>query len=408
MNPQTLLARYGSPAYVYDLSAVRDAHVALKSALPQPTALYYSLKANPHPAIVAELSRLGCRAEISSTQELSTALQSGCRPAWCLYTGPAKTTQEIDFALRCGVSQFSVDSPTDLHRVAAAAEAAGTPVQVVLRLNPDEPIPDLALAMTGRASQFGADASWVRCQPEAFASTPWARVVGFHIYTGTNITAPASVLHTFSIAVELAHELVGVLGIELRLVDLGGGFGHPFAARGERIDFSELRAPLEVLLDRRLPGWRQGQPEVAFESGRYLVAEAGTLWFTVQDVKQSKGQTFVVLDTGIHHLGGMAGLRRVPRIGAELLPDSAADTALRDTNIVGPLCTPLDYLAMGVDLPQLYPGTRVAIPNVGAYGLTASLLAFLVRETPIEIVLDGEEIKDVSQVVLTRSAKEKA
>lgn len=410
MNPQTLLAQYGSPAYVYDLDQVRAAHGALRQALPASSTLYYSLKANPHPALVAELNRLGCQAEVSSTGELQTALDSGCVAACCLYTGPGKTLHEIRYALERGATSFSIDSPADLRKVATVAEQLDTPARVLLRVNPSDAVPGLGLTMTGGPSQFGADAAWIRQRPQDFSSTPWAQIVGFHIYMGTNITAADTLLHTFAVASRLAAELAEVLQIELQVVDLGGGFGHPFATPGVRCNFSELRAPLEALLDDALPGWRDGYPHVAFEAGRYLVASSGTLFSTVQDVKESQGRPFVVLDSGIHHLGGMAGLRRVPRIGAQILQVDGVDAedaevGLHDAHIVGPLCTPLDHLAQGVDLPSLTPGAVVAVPNVGAYGLTGSLLGFLSREAPVEIVLDGQQIAEASQLLLTRCTR---
>ena len=58
-------------------------------------------------------------------------------------------------------------------------------------------------------------------------------------------------------------------------------------------------------------------------------------------------------------------------------------------DIVGPLCSPLDYLARDLELPTVEVGDLVAIPNVGAYGLTAGLTAFLSHRPPVEIVLDG-------------------
>ncbi|HEY0604761.1 MAG TPA: hypothetical protein VGD58_17720 [Herpetosiphonaceae bacterium] len=407
MNTQQLLEHYGSPAYIYDLAEVRAAYAALRQALPAESTLYYSLKANPHPAIVGELNRLGCQAEVSSVGELHSALTAGCAPERCLYTGPGKTLHEISYAFEQGTTCFSIDSPLDLRKVATVAQRMNTPAQVLLRVNPSESVPGLGLTMTGAPSQFGADADWIRRAPQEFAGGEWAQIVGFHIYMGTNIPRIETLLQTFAVATRLAVELADVLDIELQVVDLGGGFGHPFASSGERPDLSGLREPLEGLLDDWLPGWRDGRPHVAFESGRYLVGSCGTLGCTVQDVKESQGRPFVVLDSGIHHLGGMAGLRRVPRIGAELIcaDEAAADTPLHNAHIVGPLCTPLDHLAQGVDLPGLTPGTVVVVRNVGAYGLTGSLLGFLSREAPVEIVCDGEEIKEASQILLTRCAR---
>lgn len=407
MKIHELLDRFGSPAYVYDLAELRAAYAALRRSLPEPSVVYYSLKANPHPTLVAALQRLGCRAEVSSIGELTAALDSGVGPERCLYSGPGKTMRELVFALERGVTHVGVDSPADLRNVAAAAEQCGRPVQVVLRVNPDRAVANLGLTMTGGPSQFGADAEWIRSAPGEFAGTRWARVVGFHIYMGTNIAATATLLQTFDVASSLAVELAEALGIELELVDLGGGFGQPFANAQPRYDFSDLRAPLTAMLDERLPGWRAGRPQVAFESGRYLVGGSGALYCTVQDVKRSQGRPFVILDSGINHLGGMAGLRRVPRIGAQLVgvDADASRPIMQQANIVGPLCTPLDYLAQGADLPELHPGDIVAIRNVGAYGLTGSLIAFLSHPPAVEIVLDDDDVIHASQLTLVRQAR---
>ena len=135
------------------------------------------------------------------------------------------------------------------------------------------------------------------------------------------------------------------------------------------------------MLDGSLQGWRQGSPRVAFESGRYLVGGCGTLICAVQDVKNSKGRTYVVLDSGINHLGGMSGLGRVLRTKPEIirLGDSESTDIGHKADIVGPLCTPLDSLARDASTPELTPGDLVAIANVGAYGLTGSLIDSLVR-----------------------------
>lgn len=407
MNRRDLLKEYGSPAYIYDLAEVRATYTTLRTALPDPCTLYYSLKANPHPALVAQLIKLGCRAEISSRGELAIALQSGGQGSEALYTGPGKTTLEITTAIRSGVTCFSVDSVVDIQRVAAVARQEMTMVRLLLRINPAQEIRGFGLTMTGVPSQFGIDAQQVLHQPDAFADTDWTRLSGFHIYMGTNLFAAPVLLQTFEVASQIIARLIRCLQIQPEIIDLGGGFGYPFAAQGEGIDVTGLRQPLEHLLDQYFVGWRQGYPTIAFESGRYLVAQAGTLYCTVQDVKVSQGQTFVITDSGIHHLGGMSGLRRILSSGVEAqhLTPEISSGQINNAHIVGALCTPMDHWARGVTITQFSPGDIMAIPNVGAYGLTGSLIGFLSRETPVEIVLDGEAIKDVSQLHIERRVR---
>jgi diaminopimelate decarboxylase len=129
----------------------------------------------------------------------------------------------------------------------------------------------------------------------------------------------------------------------------------------------------------------------------------------------SKGTTFAIVDAGVNHLGGMSGLRRLTPLTptVQTLPPAAATTAETpagaagqtvDCSVVGPLCTTLDTLARSVPLADPRPGRLITIPNVGAYGLTASLLAFLGHPAPAEIILDGSAVIDASRLRLHREA----
>ena len=111
------LARYGTPAYHYDLAEIRRSAHELQRALPDYAGVFYSLKANPHPDVVAELRRAGCRAEVCSTGELTAALTARHEPSTILYGGPGKTPGEIADALDRGVRHFSVESLPDLEPV---------------------------------------------------------------------------------------------------------------------------------------------------------------------------------------------------------------------------------------------------------------------------------------------------
>lgn len=117
------LAALPTPAYVYDLAEVRRNHRRLDEALPAGTGLLYSLKANPHPDVLATLREAGCPP--GGLLLRRAAGRARGRP-WAgeqvLYTGPAKRDAEITAALRAGVREFSVDSPyaiTQLDRLAA-------------------------------------------------------------------------------------------------------------------------------------------------------------------------------------------------------------------------------------------------------------------------------------------------
>ena len=82
------------------------------------------------------------------------------------------------------------------------------------------------------------------------------------------------------------------------------------------------------------------------ELGRWLVGEAGVYLTRVTDRKESRGETFLVTDGGLHHMLAASGnfgqlLRRnYPVAMASRFGAAAEEVA----NVVGNLCTPLDLI----------------------------------------------------------------
>jgi diaminopimelate decarboxylase len=395
-----LVRRYGSPLYVYELDAVGRALLDLRTFLPGGATLFYSLKANPHPDLVRELRTGGCGAEVSSAGELAAALSAGFTGADCLYTGPAKSLAEIAGAVHAGVHRFSVESVMDFHRVARVAAGVDVTVDCLIRIATSAAGAS-GLRMTGGPTQFGVDAAQVLADPASFSALPGARVVGVHFFPLSNARDEDSLIAEFSASIALAARLRRDAGLSMSYVDLGGGFAAPFAQPGERPRYPNLRRSLEDCLDEHLPGWREDAPAIAFESGRHLVGDCGRLVCTAVEAKRRDGRTFVLLDGGINHLGGLSGIGRMLPAAAPL-PSSRAAGEPGAATLVGPLCTPADVLARAAPVGQLEPGDPVVFPNVGAYGVTASLVAFLSRATPIEVVLRGGDMVSASRLEVGR------
>ena len=283
-------------------------------------------------------------------------------------------------------------------------------VDALLRVNGSEASGGAGMRMTGEASQFGTDVDVLRERRGELRGPDLdgVRLAGFHFYPLTNASDEDVLVGELLSSIAMAATLEYQLGIEVRVLDLGGGFGCPFARPGERPTYPGLRAKVEAGLDERFPGWRDGAPQVLFESGRHLVGDAGTLLTTVSDVKTSRETRFAVLDSGIHHLGGLSGIGRLLPLSAVPTLVGGDDTSAGErvpTRLVGPLCTPADTLGRGApELPPLQAGDVLAVPNVGAYGATASLLGFLSRPGAGEVVLRDGAVVSATRLALVRTA----
>ncbi|WP_371476504.1 type III PLP-dependent enzyme [Kitasatospora sp. NBC_00315] len=407
-----LAEQYGTPLYVYDLDDIAEAKSALFSWLPEGVDVYYALKANPHPDLVRALATSqpgapGCGAEISSTGELAAALEAGLSGADCLYTGPGKTERELDEAIRSGVRLFSTDSVTDVRRLDAVAARCGARVEALLRVNASSASATTSIRMTGTPTQFGFDSEAL---PQALAELrsgglSAVDLAGLHFFPLSNCADEENLIAEFGNTLRFAAELSRSLDLPLRVLDIGGGFSVPYGVPGPRTDYPKLRAELTAALDLAVPGWRDGTPRIAFESGRYLAGGCGTLLAGVTNVKVSRGRTFVITDAGINTFGGMSGLGRLLPVAARPVAPGRTGGPTARASLVGPLCTPGDVLGREIELPALEPGDLVAIPNTGAYGPTASLLMFLGRPAPTEVAVHGGAVVSASQLVHSRSPR---
>lgn len=385
---------FGTPFYLYDADELADRAAELSGLLPAGanSQVLFSFKSNPNPLVSEQLREAGCRADLTSPGELVAAKNAGFDLSEALYGGPGKSEEELVGAISAGVRSFSVESPEDLSCLARAARSEAVRVRGLIRINPSE-APKAKLAMSGVASQFGFEEADLRVRGNQLldGADEWVDLVGVHIYWGTQIGEVEALLACFEKAIEIAEDLSEQHGFPLEVLNLGGGFPWPYSKEGRAPDLSDLKEGLENLHEN---AGRASDAEWWFESGRFLCASSGTLVTRVMDRKVSKDEKeFLILDTGIHHLGGMAGLGRIPRFSIDLIvPPERAGNEEIEVDVVGQLCTPLDCIGRRLSLSSVEPGDLVAVPNVGAYGVTASVVGFLSRPTPVEILHRGGQV----------------
>src|SRR4051812_14873582 len=93
----------GTPAYLYDLDAIRQAGRTLVGSFGgAPHLVAYAAKANSAGPILRALFEEGCGADVVSGGELSLVLQAGLSPENIVFSGVAKRDDEIDRAILAG------------------------------------------------------------------------------------------------------------------------------------------------------------------------------------------------------------------------------------------------------------------------------------------------------------------
>ena len=374
-----------TPFYAYDRAIMSRTVERLRQVMPKSLHLHYAIKANPMPEVVRHFAGLTDGLDVASAGELAIALETGIDPRSISFAGPGKSDADLEAAVRSGVI-INMESSGEMERIARLASRFGARPRVAIRVNPDFELKASGMKMGGGPKPFGVDAELVPGMLEEIASLP-VEFMGFHIFSGSQNLRPEAIIEaqdkTFELAFRLAESAPGAL----QWLNIGGGLGIPYFPGEQPLELGEIAANLESLLASaaaRLPG-----AEIVMELGRYLVGEAGVYVCEVIDRKQSRGETFLVTNGGLHHhLAASGNFGQVIRknypvaIGNRMQADET-----EVVSIVGPLCTPLDILADKIELPVAQVGDLVVIYQSGAYGYSASPHRFLGHPPPAEVCL---------------------
>ncbi len=362
-----------TPVFVYDPAIVATRVARFRAAFPG-IDLHYAMKANPFPPFLAAVAAMVDGLDVASAGELCAAL--AVKPAAAIsFAGPGKRDDALMAAVRAGAT-LNVESANEARRAIAIGDRLGIAPRLAVRVNPDIELRGSGLRMGGRPSPFGIDAAQATrvVRMLIYAGADWR---GFHIYAGSQALDAGAVIETQAATIALAARLAEEAGAAPPLVNLGGGFGVPYFAGDNALDVEAVGAALIEAL--------AGRPAIlcetrfAIELGRWLAAESGVYLTRVVDVKDSQGETFVVVDGGLHHqLAASGNFGTVVRRNYPLAVAGAMGVApVAPVTVVGCLCTPLDRLGDRIALPPVAVGDLVAIFMAGAYGASASPSAFL-------------------------------
>lgn len=386
-----LVNAYGTPLFVYDANVINKTIAAVKQILPTRFKLYYSIKANPNASILKLMLEQGLGLEVASGGELFQALNAGCPGNDIIFAGPGKTSQELQAAVVAGIGELHLESVEEAETLSGICDAVGAQINVCLRINPTDAAGG-AMRMGGKPSPFGIDEENLADALTKIQRLPNLNVVGIHLFMGTQILDASVLLCQYQRALTLAREVASKLESPLRSIDFGGGWGTPYFPHELSLDLSEVQIVLQQIADEIDADPLLKRSQAIIEPGRFLVNEAGIYLAKVTRTKHSRGKTFVVIDGGMHHhLAASGNLgQTIKRNFPVAIANRLTTQETSPTEVVGPLCTPLDTLARNAPLPQASKNDIFCVFQSGAYARTSSPHDFLSHATPAEVLIFGK------------------
>lgn len=383
IDAEVLAREFGTPLYVYDLSAMEARVADLCSVLPPTFELAFAAKANPSLAILGLMGGLGLGLDVASGGELKAAERAAVDPGRVVFTGPGKSDAELELAAEGGLRAVTVESAAELERLERAAESRGRVVPILLRAAVDGTAESRPILGAGWR-KFGIDPAELPGVARRAAQSPWLDLLGLHAFGASNVTDADSIAAHVARTAHGAAGLARQVGFDLRLVDVGGGLGVPYRDGEPELDLTRLGS----CLARLAAGWAADSDLVELpllmEPGRYLTAPCGVLVSRVLDRKRVGKQEVVIVDGGLHNALRPALVGEAHRLC--LLSGPRPLAAGDRVTVAGPLCTGLDVFPGGLtELPEV--GDLMAIRDLGAYGFTEAMPFFLSHPIPAEVAI---------------------
>jgi ornithine decarboxylase len=344
-----------TPCLVLDVDRVEENFRALRRTLPL-ARIYYAVKANPAAQVLERLVKLSSFFDAASFEEVQACLDAGARSEAISFGNTIKKVSAIQRAHERGVTLFAFDSIEELHKLARHAPGARVYCRILVEnKGADWPLSrkfgttvENAKELMLRAGEMGLD--------------PYG--LSFHVGSQQTTT------RAYEVAIAKVAMLFTDLteaGVNLRMVNLGGGFPVRY-----RDDVPEIDQFGDAIMTAMTEHFGNNLPEMFIEPGRFVVGDAGLISAEVVLVCRREPKDpvrWVYLDIG--RFGGLAETEGEAIKYRITTPHDGSKTG--PVAIAGPTCDGADivYEKSNYRLPMaLASGDRVELLSAGAYVTT--------------------------------------
>ena len=325
--------------------------------------VYYAVKANPAVEIIELLRDKGSSFDIASIYELDKVMGCGVGPERISYGNTIKKSKDIRYFFDKGVRLFATDSEADLRNIAKAAPGSKVYVRILTEgsTTADWPLSrkfgcqtDMAMDLLILARDLGL--------------VPYG--ISFHVGSQQR---DISVWDAAIAKVKVIFErLKQEDGIELKLINMGGGFPANYITRT-----NSLETYAEEIIRFLKEDFGDELPEIILEPGRSLIANAGIL---VSEVVLVARKSRTAVERWIYtDVGKFSGLIETMDEAIKFPIWTEKKGEAEEVVIAGPTCDSADimYENYKYGLPlNLAIGDRLYWLSTGAYTTSYSAVEF--------------------------------
>lgn len=403
-----LAATYGTPLYVMDEATIvancRKYVDSIQNYYGGKGRAYYASKAFCCKEICRIMENENMGLDVVSSGELYTAMSAGFPADRICFHGNNKTTDEITYALDCGIGRFMVDNLTELSLLNTLALERNKKACVMLRLKPGIDAHTHNFIRTGQIdSKFGLALETGEAEEavKEAISMPGINLTGIHCHIGSQIFE----IGPFELAAEVMINFMADMrdrhGVKLSELNLGGGFGIKYVPAQDPLPYDHYMKAVSETVKKTCMARDLDTPFIMLEPGRSIVASAGITLYTVGAVKTIPNvRTYVSID------GGMGDNPRYALYQAEytaVVADKAAEKPTMTVTIAGKCCESGDLIQENAAIQPVQAGDVLAVFATGAYNYSMASnynriprpATVMIRDKQPRVIIKRETLDDL-------------
>ena len=313
-----------------------------------PGRVLYAVKCNPHPRVLKALYDAGIHHFDTASLPEIAQVREAFRDASAYFMHPVKSRAVIAMAYNAyGVKTFVVDHPAELAKVLDATGGEG--VTIVVRVKTPK-----AQALYNLSAKFGAEPEMAAKLLRQVRNEGLRRGVSFHV--GSQCLTPEA----YTRALELTGEVINRAGVDLHVLDVGGGF--PVAYPGQDAPpIDDYVAAIKAGIARlRL----RNDCVLMCEPGRAIVANGCSLLVQVLLRKEDE----IYINDGIYGSLSEMMVAKMQLPVRLIRLDETPSAETKEYTVYGPTCDSFDVLPSRFRLPvDVREDDWIEIGQIGAY-----------------------------------------
>ena len=380
LSIKNILKKNKTPFYIYSESQIAFNFLKFANTFKKTDPLIcFAAKSNSNLNILRVLGKLGAGADVVSGGELLKALKAGIRPNKIVFSGVGKTEEELKIAINKKILLINCESESEAKLVNNLSKKLRKKVSIGFRLNPNVDAKTHKNISTGKAeNKFGLSIKNFKVFLKTVKTFKNVKLEALSVHIGSQILNDTPFRKTLNVMSKLIKELK----LNLKYVDLGGGFGINYTDREKPINLSKY-SKLVHNFSKKL------NCKIIFEPGRSIIGNTGLLISKIQFIKKGANKNFIILDAGMNDFMRPALYEAFHKI----IPISKKSSRMKGKiEFVGPICETTCKFGVYKNYPKINENEFVAITNVGAYGSSLSS-NYNTRPLVAEILINKNKLR---------------